>query len=121
LDPDKDPTVRGTDPEIRIRIRTKMSRIPNTVKKKRRCSTDKTRESAVRAQTNVSSYCVLWRNRVKAQYLAPPWHPYLPWRDIYAWRGRTHIRVEAWHLIQEMHGIYTSERRGISTWRGSGI
>ncbi len=29
-DPESDPLVRGTDPEIRIRIRTKMSRIPNT-------------------------------------------------------------------------------------------
>ncbi len=27
---DPDPLVRGTDPGIRIRIRTKMSRIPNT-------------------------------------------------------------------------------------------
>ncbi len=30
LDPDPDPWVRGTDPGIRNRIRTKMSRIPNT-------------------------------------------------------------------------------------------
>ncbi len=30
LDPDPDPLVRVTDPGIRIRIRTKMSRIPNT-------------------------------------------------------------------------------------------
>ncbi len=29
-EPDSDPLVRGTDPEIRIRIRTKMSWIPNT-------------------------------------------------------------------------------------------
>jgi hypothetical protein len=29
-DPEPDPLVRGTDPGIRIRIRTKMSRIPNT-------------------------------------------------------------------------------------------
>ncbi len=28
--PDPDPLVRGTDPRIRIRIRTKMSRIRNT-------------------------------------------------------------------------------------------
>jgi hypothetical protein len=28
--PDPDPLVRGTDPGIRIRIRTKMSEIPNT-------------------------------------------------------------------------------------------
>jgi hypothetical protein len=27
---DPDPLVRGTDPGIRIRIRTRMSRIPNT-------------------------------------------------------------------------------------------
>jgi hypothetical protein len=32
LDPEPDPLVRGTDPGIRIRIRTKMSRIPNTEK-----------------------------------------------------------------------------------------
>ncbi len=31
--PDPDPKVRGTDPGIRIRIRTKMSRMPNTAKK----------------------------------------------------------------------------------------
>ncbi len=31
LDPDPDPLVRGMDPRIRIRI--KMSRIPNTAKK----------------------------------------------------------------------------------------
>ncbi len=30
LEPDSDPLVRGTDPGIQIRIRTKMSRIPNT-------------------------------------------------------------------------------------------
>ncbi len=30
LDPNRDPLVRGTDPGIRIRIHTKMSRIPNT-------------------------------------------------------------------------------------------
>ncbi len=30
MDPDPDPLVRGTDPGIRIRIRTKMSRIPKT-------------------------------------------------------------------------------------------
>ncbi len=29
-EPDPDPLVRGTDPGVRIRIRTKMSRIPNT-------------------------------------------------------------------------------------------
>jgi hypothetical protein len=29
-DPEPDPLVRGTNPGIRIRIRTKMSRIPNT-------------------------------------------------------------------------------------------
>ncbi len=33
-DPHPDPSVRGTDPRICIRIRTNMSRIPNTVKKK---------------------------------------------------------------------------------------
>ncbi len=32
LDPDPDPLVRSTDPGIRIRIRSKMSRIPNTDK-----------------------------------------------------------------------------------------
>jgi hypothetical protein len=32
-EPDPDPFVRGTDPGIRIWIRTKMSRIPNTVLK----------------------------------------------------------------------------------------
>ncbi len=30
-EPDPDPLVRGTDLGIRIRIRTQMSRIPNTV------------------------------------------------------------------------------------------
>ncbi len=30
LDPDPDPSVRSTDPGIRIRIHSKMSRIPNT-------------------------------------------------------------------------------------------
>jgi len=33
-DPDPDPLVRGTDPGIQIRIRSKMSRIPNTCFKK---------------------------------------------------------------------------------------
>ncbi len=33
-DPDPDPLVRGTDPGVRIRIRTKMSRITNTAFKK---------------------------------------------------------------------------------------
>jgi hypothetical protein len=37
LDPDPDPLARGTDLEIRIQIRTKMSRIPNTGKKKGIC------------------------------------------------------------------------------------
>ncbi len=32
-DPDPDPLVRGTDPSIQIRIRNKMSRIPNTAGK----------------------------------------------------------------------------------------
>jgi hypothetical protein len=32
LDPDLDPLVIGPDPRIRIRVRTKMSRIPNTEK-----------------------------------------------------------------------------------------
>jgi hypothetical protein len=31
LEPDPDPLVKGTDPGIRIRIRTKMSRIPNMI------------------------------------------------------------------------------------------
>ncbi len=31
MDPDPDPLARGTDPWIGIRIRTNMSRIPNTV------------------------------------------------------------------------------------------
>jgi hypothetical protein len=32
-DPELDPLVRGTDPGIQIRIRIKMSRIPNTAEK----------------------------------------------------------------------------------------
>ncbi len=39
MDPDPDPLVRGTDPGIQIRIRTEMSRIPNTVLKEHRVIT----------------------------------------------------------------------------------
>ncbi len=72
MDPDPDPSVTGTDPGIRNRIRTKMSRIPNTdpVSGLVRFPTIEFQPKALAVSHMAKpSWCLL----VSTKYFAPAW------------------------------------------------